>query len=57
VHVPTRVALRVVPEMEQPAVPMVVTTKLTAPVPEPPLESSTRFLPYVPPVVKSESVV
>jgi len=49
VHVPGDVALNVVPLMiEQPAVPVVVTAYVTAPLPEPPEVARVRSVPYVP---------
>ena len=49
VHVPGDVAFNVLPpEMEHPAVPALVTAKVTAPVPEPPDDVSEIEEPYVP---------
>ena len=57
-HVPGDVALRVVPLMiEQPAVPVVVTAYVTAPLPEPPEVARVRSVPYVPLVEVSTTAV
>jgi hypothetical protein len=53
VHVPTCVALRVEPVIEQPALPAFVTVYVTTPVPEPPLEVSVRGFPTFPVVLVS----
>ena len=57
-HVPIDVAFNVVPPViEQPAVPVVVTAYVTAPLPEPPEVARVISVPYVPLVDVSTTAV